>query len=70
MIFLFLLTYAIVAFYEIPVLKRKGSLMDLITFILFMAIALALSLLYSLHIEIPSPVIAIKAILDSLHLHY
>lgn len=70
MIFLVILSYVLIAFFQISRLIRKKYWRDLIAFSLFFSIAFILSVLYTLDIKIPSPMEGINHILDLLHLHY
>jgi hypothetical protein len=70
MIILLVLVYIVIGLFQIPNLIKKKYWRDLAAFSCFIIAAFALSLLYSLDINIPSPFIAVHYVLDALHMHY
>ncbi|MDF2835716.1 MAG: hypothetical protein K0Q63_1356 [Paenibacillus sp.] len=52
---------AVLAWYEIPRLRKRGWIRELWTFLVFLLIGVSLCALYLLHVPIPSPVVWIRA---------
>jgi hypothetical protein len=71
MIFLLIAAFIILILIEVPKLVREKSWRELAAYSVLMSIAFVVSLLYTLHIEIPNPVRDTQYLVKSLlHLSY
>lgn len=71
MIILLLILFAIIAYVNIPPLVKKKQWWDLKVYCGFFVVALTLSVLLALGVDIPSPIKGIQFIIkDLLHLNY
>jgi hypothetical protein len=71
MVFLIVFVFIIVALLQIPVLIKKKYWRELIAFSVLYIVAFGLSMLYVLGVQIPSPMPAIKYVIeDILHIKY
>jgi hypothetical protein len=67
---LLIAAYSMVAIIQGKALIRKKYWRDLAAFSFFMAFSFLVSLLYSLGVKLPNPVVAIHGFLDWAGLHY
>ena len=71
MTFLIIFIFGVVAFLQILILLKKRYWRELIVFSLLHTAAFVLSLLYVLGVQIPSPMLFIKYVIENvLHIKY
>ena len=71
MIFLLIIVFIGIAFFEVPELIRKKYWRELTAFSFFFLLAFILSLLQTIDVKIPSPMKGIQYLIkDILHLNY
>ncbi|ABO51342.1 conserved hypothetical protein [Desulforamulus reducens MI-1] len=66
MIFLLILTFTTMAFFEIPALVQRQYWRELVVFLSLWLLAFVLSILYALGIQLPSPAALITIVVQGL----
>lgn len=71
MIVLIILVFGVIAVTDVPKLIRLSKAKDIVVYAILFTVALILSLLLSLGVELPSPMLAVQAFMkEVLGLHY